>query len=86
MDHNLIPPLTQEPVCYINSVPDKEYPLRILKTYRKNAESKFANSLDTQGNPIVDNSLWEIMNKHQDERIIILDEAISVLEKFYESK
>jgi len=69
-----LPPLTQEMVYHIDSTPNEGYPLRILKTYRENCNSKWSSTSD-------DNSLLEVMNKHQDQRAEILDKAIEVLEK-----
>ena len=32
---NKLPDLTQEQIRHVNATPDKEYPIRILKAYRK---------------------------------------------------
>lgn len=68
-----LPPITQEPIIYVNATPDNGYPLRILKAYRENCNCKW----------IVDppSDLYDMMNGMCDKRAIILDKAIKILEK-----
>jgi len=68
-----LPSLTQETILYVDSTPNNEYPLRILKAYRENCNSKWSGNSD--------NPIFEIMNKHQDQRAKILDKTIEILEK-----
>jgi hypothetical protein len=71
-----------EPVMYVDATPDDMYPLRILRAYRENCNSKFAT--DSEGN--CDNVLFQIMNDHCDQRAKVLDKAIEILEKYYINK
>ena len=74
-DFKLIP----EPIHHVDATPDKQYPLRILRAYRENCNSKIATSSDGS----CDNPLFQYMNECSEERAKILDEAIQILEKFY---
>ena len=67
--------VTQEVIQGIDAIPDKEYPLRILKAYRENCNCKWVSGyLD---------SLLAAMNADCDKRAKILDDAIGVLERHY---
>lgn len=68
------PPLTRDMILHIDGTPNAEYPLRILKTYRENCNSKWESN-------VVNNPICDIMNKHQDQRARILDKAIEILEE-----
>ena len=75
MFHNL-PKLTNEPVIWIDATPNEEYPLRILRTYRENCNSKW------MADP--PNRVYDQMNEDQDKRVEILDRAIKLLEGGYQ--
>ena len=70
-----LPPLTNKPLMQVDATPDKNYPLRILRTYWHNAKSKW---VQVSGKPV---PIMEAMNKMQDERAAILWRAIKILEK-----
>ncbi|HEC39936.1 hypothetical protein LCGC14_0224470 [marine sediment metagenome] len=82
-------PLTQEPVLHIDSTPDKEYTLRILRTYRANCNCRWTTGTwDDEKNEYAEkkDTIYAIMNQHQRERAELLDEAIKVLEAYYNRK
>lgn len=68
-----IPELTRQPVLHVDATPDSAYPLRILRAYRENCDYKFI--ADPQS-PLI-----TMMNEHNDQRAIILDRAIAILEE-----
>ncbi len=68
-----IPEMTQEAILHVDSTPDKEYPLRILKIHRENCNMKYITETPSE--------IWEVMNEYQDERAKILDKAIAILEE-----
>ena len=68
-----LPKVIQEPILFVECTPDNEYPLRILQSYRDNCNCKWKDSLS--------NPIYDVMNKHQDERAEILDKAIVLLKK-----
>lgn len=70
-----LPPLTQQFIMHVDGTPDENYVLRILKAYRENCNCKWSGS---------NNVLFEEMNKHQDQRAKLLDEAIDILSKVRE--
>jgi hypothetical protein len=76
--NNDLPKTTQEFITFIDSTPDKEYPLRILKAYRENCNCKWC---DSSTEEVISNPLLQLMNKHCDQRAKILDEAIMLLEE-----
>lgn len=63
-------PLTREEMLWVDATPDADYPLRILRAYLRNT------TLRTISEPPL---LGEIMNKAQDERAVILQDAIDRL-------
>ena len=63
---------------FIDSTPDKEYPIRILIAYLE--ASKVTVSDNTLGLPI-NNEMLNIMNKANEERRVLLEEAINILRK-----
>ena len=69
--------LTQELVLHIDGTPDENYVLRILQTYRENCNCKWATSIDG----LCNNTLFTLMNEHQDRRAKLLDAAIEKLSK-----
>jgi len=63
---------------HIDGTPDGEYALRILKFYRKLCDCKWVvEGIGVEKSKVI----YDVMNKHQDERAKELDEAISILEK-----
>lgn len=67
-------PVTQEPILHVDCIPDDGYPLRILKAYRENCNIHWQS--DNNTSQIVCN----MMNKHCQQRAIILDKAIAILQ------
>lgn len=63
---------------YIDSTPDNEYPIRILLAYLEASKTRVSDN--SAGLPI-NNEMCIIMNKANEEREIILREAISTLRK-----
>lgn len=61
------------PILHVDATPDANYPLRILKAYHSNCDTRWV------ANP--PRVICEVLNKAQDERKKILDRAIAVLEK-----
>lgn len=68
-----LPDVTQEPIMNIDSTPNDEYPLRILRVYRQNCDCRW--SSDTE------NALIKGMNEACEQRAKILDKAITILEQ-----
>ena len=66
----------KEEVRHIDSTPDSEYPLRILRTYRENCNIRISDSATGETKDIV----YQQMNDAQIERAKILDRAIEILE------
>lgn len=73
-----IPKMTQEAVHSVDATPDRQYPIRILKTYRANCDCFW----EVSGSNVTDaeKAMWEMMNEHQRQRAEILDWAIQILE------
>jgi len=69
---NKLPAVTQDVIFSVDSTPDKEYPLRILRAYRENCNCKWVTG---KSDPLLDE-----MNDDCDKRAEILDDAIRVLE------
>ena len=72
-----LPPMTQEPVMFVDATPNESYPLRILRAYRQHCDCQWAESTDG-GEP--SNPLLRQMNEDNRVRAQILDKAIRVLE------
>ena len=70
-----LPDLTQEPIKYVDATPDDEYPLRILRAYRKDCNCMW--ETNPPGYPI-----YDMMNEHQIQRAAILDKAIEALSAY----
>lgn len=84
-----IAPLTQQPVIHINSKPDNEYVLRILRAYRTNCDCRWVfGKWDEKKNEYVEpkDTIYSVMNQYQRERAELLDEAIRALEAYYNGK
>lgn len=75
-----LPEMTQESIMHIDSTPNNDYPLRILRAYRANCDVKWSDNTSSAENEKQLNPMLKLMNNHCDERAIILDNAISVLE------
>ncbi len=69
-----LPKTTQEPIIHVDATPDEDYPLRILRAYRKNCNRKWVADPPS--------ALIDMMNEHCDKRAVILDKAIACLKKF----
>lgn len=68
-----LPELTQQPIRLVNSFPDKDYPLRILRSYRENCNCRWTSNFD---DPFI-----ESLNEMNDKRAKLLDGAIEILER-----
>ena len=66
------PDLKPESILNVDATPDEDYPLRILKAYRQNCNSRYK----THGLSKKDVKFWDMMNEWQDQRAKILDKAI----------
>ena len=71
-----LPPLTKEPIRFVDSTPDNEYPLRILRAYRADCDCQW----EYQGEDKNSHHFYEMMNEYCRKRAKILDIAISILE------
>ena len=71
-----IPELTKQPVLYLDSTPDNDYPLRILQAYRQQCDCKWGDSSDGSE---PQNPLLKMMNEDCEKRAVILDKAITKL-------
>jgi len=81
-----LPPLTQQAIQHVDGTPDREYPLRILKVYRQNCDSRWmVGTWDEKKQEYIEDgvSIHSLMNQTQRERTKLLDEAIKVLEEYY---
>lgn len=70
-----LPRLTKQLVEHIDSTPDEDYPLRILRVYRANCNSFW----ETHGLSSSEEIIYATMNEHQKQRAKILDRAIKKL-------
>lgn len=68
-----LPDISQEPMMHIDGTPNEDYPLRILRTHRQNCDCRWTSDLER---PLV-----AAMNKMYEQRAIILDKAIAILEQ-----
>jgi len=68
-----IPELTREPIMHVDATPDSGYPLRILRAHRQNCDCYFE---ATPPSPLI-----TMMNEHNNQRAVILDRAIAILEE-----
>lgn len=68
-----IPELTRQPVLYVDATPDSGLPLRILRAHRENCACKF---VADPPSPLI-----TMMNELNDQRAVILDRAIAILEE-----
>ena len=83
MKNYSLPPLSQEPIRLVDATPDEGYPLRILRAYRQHADCMWANSTWADGTESSESldPVLKLMNEHNRQRALILDRAISILEK-----
>ena len=72
-----LPKLTQEPVEYVDSTPDENYPIRILEAYRENCNSFW----EVHGLTGEEKHFYDMLNEHQISRAKILDKAINKLKQ-----
>ena len=70
-----LPKLTQEPIKYVCSTPDENYPIRILKAYRENCNVFW----EVHGLTDEERYIYDMMNEQQISRAKILDAAIKKL-------
>ena len=76
----ILPEMTQESIMHIDSTPNDDYPLRILRAYKANCDVKWSDNTTSNENTKPLNPLLQMMNDHCNERATILDDAIKVLE------
>lgn len=69
------PPFTQEAIQHIDSTPDADYPIRILRAYRSDTNCRY----EVTGVDDESKVLWDMLNDHQDQRAKILDKALDIL-------
>jgi hypothetical protein len=69
--------MTQEDLKLVDMTPDEDLPLRILRAYRVNCDTRW----ETSGLNEAEARIYVIMNEHQKERAKILDKAIRILEE-----
>jgi hypothetical protein len=62
---------------HVDGTPDGQYALRILRFYRQLCDTKWVVEGISDGSE----HLYTLMNTHQDQRAIELDEAIRILER-----
>ncbi len=70
------PKLSREPIILVDSTPDSEYPIRILRAYRVNATALWK----CEGMSDATTAVYEQMNYDQLARARLLDAAIHRLE------
>ena len=66
--------MTQEPIIHVDCTPDDEYPLRILRAYRERCNVRW------EATGSVSSEVCDLINEHCEQRAIILDKAIAILE------
>lgn len=69
-----------EPLLYVNSMPDREYAIRILRAHRQNANMRYS-STGTLNEQEERHPLLVALNSDQRERAAWLDVAIEILER-----
>lgn len=75
MEH---PPVTQQPILYVDCTPDADYPLRVLRAHRENENVRW----DLTGEFSDETRrAHEAMNKGCVKRAALLDDAIVILER-----
>lgn len=67
----------QQDIMHIDGTPNGGYALRILRAYRARCREKW----EVKGLNPNTTALYDLMNKHQDQRAVELDAAIKVLEE-----
>ena len=76
MTESQFPLITTEPIQHVDATPDADYPLRILRAHRQNCRCKW----QVSGLDEFQTGIYEAINRAQDERVKILDNAIAILE------
>ena len=87
-NRTIMPIMDYKANFHFDITPNTEYPIRLLKAYGENCNVKFANEIDTNGNPIlVDQPLFLMMNELQKKRCDLINQAVNILQKnLYEIK
>lgn len=70
-----LPKTTQQPMLHVDGTPDDTYPLRILEAYLYDARTEWV----VEGLSDEATTIYDIMNEHQRQRVIILEKAIAAL-------
>jgi len=70
-----LPQISHEYLTYVDATPDRQYPLRILKAHRHNCDCKWV------AHP--PSPIYDLVNQSNDQRAKILDEAIEILAKHF---
>ena len=73
-----LPPMNGQAIQHIDGTPDKNYPLRILQSYRRNCDCQWS---ETTSDNKPTNPLLKYMNNQCQERAKLLDRAIHILTK-----
>lgn len=71
------PPLTNEPVQYVECTPDEDYPVRILQAHLQHA----CCSWEVHGLDEATRQIYDAMNEANERRRDILERAIRCLKK-----
>lgn len=75
-----VPPLTQEPVMFVDATPNAEYPLRVLRAARMNANARYELTGEWDA---ASRLIHETMNEGCKKRAVLLDKAIRILEEHW---
>ena len=66
---------------FIDATPDDDYPLRILKAYRKDCDFRWSSTTNASATEVTVGPLMQALNEVQQKRAEILDRAIRILEE-----
>jgi hypothetical protein len=69
--------LNKSEIKHVDMSPDDDLPLRILRAYREDCNSRW----EVSGVSKAIEVLWDAMNAAQEQRAVILDRAIAWLER-----
>jgi hypothetical protein len=72
-----LPPLTHRPTYSVDATPDEDYPLRILRAYLRDCETRWI----VEGLSEEAKLVFDVQNEHQVQRAQILTKAIQILEE-----
>jgi len=78
-DMRRMPDLTKQPLNHVDGTPNKDYPIRILKSFRENCNCHYTSSSDGSEDGL--SEFMKEMNRNQEKRAKILDEAIAILSR-----